>query len=623
VSDEKPKASPAAPPVPAGAPPRLERVPDGYRPPPARARAEAPPAAPPAAAPPRVPSPPPVAPRASYGLAEREITAAAAFAAGLPLEGSLAAEGSLRLFGFAAATGANGRLTLDASSARHALVFRKGAVEHASSTLPDDDLGAFLVRKGALSQEVLARVEGAGSGADLVSALIAARAVNPADVAAFLQEHGAAVVQRALAVEAGSWAWEPGVPPPPSSFRIGSPWGMLCAAVRALDLDAVKRRLGDREERGATRIGGRMRVEDLRLTPQETRAAALFDGRSPAAIAAASPSEAATVLRVALLLGEVELLSFGAPKRDAPSAEPPATTPPPAPAARPESPARPPAPPPAAASAAKPAAAPRPAPAKAPAAGAKAAPPAQAKAAPPRAQPAPAPAGGPSRRTASLELPALDALHATLEKADHFAALGVKPDASPAQVKASYFSLAKSYHPDAVPTTASPEVKKRCADIFARLSDAWSVVGDETLRAKYAEELATGGAASVDVANIFQAENTFQVGVALVKGRRYDEALQKFEDAAKLNPDEAEFAIWKAWCEFLLASDRKGRHGATVATIEEALKRNPRCAPGYLFLGQMSKLLGDIGSAEKHLRRGLAVAPNDADLARELKYLRK
>lgn len=599
MSDEKPKTSP--PDAPSGspeAPPRLERVPGGYKPPPARAaQAAASPDAP-ARPPPRRPSPPPApaaAPRATYGLAEREVTAAAAFAAGLALEGSLERDGALRLFGFAAATQANGRLTLASGPARYGLVFRKGAVEHASSSLPEDDLGTFLVRKGALSADGLARA-GARSGAHLVGALIAANAVNPADVASFLQEHGLLVVRRALAIEAGTWAWEPGVPPPPSSFRLGSPYGMLCAAVRALDLDAVKRRLGDREERAATRVGGRLRVEDLRLTPQESRAAGAFDGRSPAEIAGAAPADAATILRVALLLGEVELLSFGLPRKAAPPLGAPATAAP-SPAPRAPSPAGPrPAAPPAA-----PKAAARPAPA--------------AKAAPS----APAPA----RRAPVLELSALDALHAGIEKADHFAALGVKRDATPAQVKAAYFALAKAYHPDAIPADAPPEVKKRCADIFGRLSEAWSVVGDEALRAKYVEELASGGAASVDVAGIFQAENTFQVGVALVKGRRYDEALQKFEEAAKLNPDEAEFGVWKAWCEFLLAGDRKGHHAASAAAIERCLAKNARCAPAYLFLGQMAKLVGDPGTAEKHLRRGLALVPNDADLSRELKYLRK
>jgi hypothetical protein len=37
----------------------------------------------------------------------------------------------------------------------------------------------------------------------------------------------------------------------------------------------------------------------------------------------------------------------------------------------------------------------------------------------------------------------------------------------------------------------------------------------------------------------------------------------------------------------------------------------------------MAKLTGDLSLAEKHLKRGLQVAPEHADLQRELKYLRK
>jgi cytochrome c-type biogenesis protein CcmH/NrfG len=81
--------------------------------------------------------------------------------------------------------------------------------------------------------------------------------------------------------------------------------------------------------------------------------------------------------------------------------------------------------------------------------------------------------------------------------------------------------------------------------------------------------------------------------------------------------------MWKAWCEFLLADDKKKRLAQAGAAVEEGLRRNPRCAQGYLFLGQMARIVGDLALAEKQLRRGLGVAPEHAELQRELKYLRK
>ena len=108
-----------------------------------------------------------------------------------------------------------------------------------------------------------------------------------------------------------------------------------------------------------------------------------------------------------------------------------------------------------------------------------------------------------------------------------------------------------------------------------------------------------------------------------MKGRRYDEALKKFENAIQLNADEAEFGMWKAWCEFLLAADKKQKLGPATVAIESELKRNPRCAQGYLFLGQMAKLAGNVALAEKQLKRGLDIAPEHVELQREMRFLRK
>lgn len=638
MSDEKPKAPP-------GGPPKLERVPAGYRPPasvrppagaappaprppasgpPPAARPPAPPASAPPQAPPRPAAPAPApgaAPGASYGLAAREVGADAAIGAGIAHQGSLAKESGLHLLALAAAAQATGRLTITPEGGSFALSIRRGTVEHVASSDPADDLGAFLVRKGALGEDRRQEAEAgkAALGGDLAAALVARQLLNPADVATHLQEHGALLVQRALAVEAGGWSWKPDAPPPPSAFPLGNPFAMLCQSVRALDATAVLRRLGDREHLAAARIGGRVGIEDLRLTPQEARAASLFDGaRSPGQIAQASPADTLVVLRLALLLGEVGLLSFGASRKGAPAA-PPRSPAPPAPTASPAAGAPAPKPPPAAA-----AAPPKPAGGPAPASRPPAAPP-KPPAAPakPALTPPPKPATTPVPRPAALDRAALEALHAKLAGADHFEVLGVKRDVAGPQVKTAYFQLAKTYHPDAVPADAPPEVRKLCADVFAKVSEAWSVLADDASRAGYLEELKSGGAADLDVMKILHAENVFQEATLLVKGRNWSGALKKLDEAIQLNPEEAEFSMWKAWCEFLLAEDKRRKLPAATGAIEAALKRNPNCAQGYLFLGQMAKVAGDVALAEKQLRRGLQIAPEHQEMQRELKYLKK
>jgi tetratricopeptide (TPR) repeat protein len=559
----------------------------------------------------------PAAPGASFGLNAPTVTAAAAIAAGLPFEGRLEQNSALHLCYLAAAVQGTGRLDIDTDRGCFTFHYKRGVIEHASSNAPEDDLGAFLVDRGVVKPEAVVdagRMVTEFSG-DLVAALANLRLMNPAESFRTLQEHGNRVVARALAAERGVCRWDPTAKAPQSAFPIGSKWGVLCDAARKLDGLAVRKLLGDRAHRRASRAGGRVDLAELKLNAQEARAASLFNGSTTAAqVAEARPGEVDVVYRTALLLGEAELLAFGdvvsapaqppAAPAPSPAATPSPAAPPPAPAAAPAQVAPPPAPAaPQAPASARPAAAPPPRP--------PAAKPAPPKPAAPAAAPAPV-----------VDAAAMRAFHDKIKEADHFEALGMKREATGAQIKIAYFQLAKVYHPDAGQQGESEDLKKLRADIFARLGEAWGVLGDEGRRAAYVQELASGGKPDVDVSAIFKAEELFQKATVYVKTRQYDKALPALREAAALN-DEPEFGVWIAWVEFLTASDQKRQHAASAAAIEAALKKVPRCMPGYLFLGQMGKLVGQLDLAEKHLKRGLALDPDHADLTRELKYLRK
>ena len=99
-------------------------------------------------APPAAPAPAPGA--SSYGLAAREVGADAAIAAGIAAQGDLASQSALQVFGLAAALQGTGRLSVGTQAKGYALSFRRGTVEHVHSSDPGDDLGGYLVGRGAL-----------------------------------------------------------------------------------------------------------------------------------------------------------------------------------------------------------------------------------------------------------------------------------------------------------------------------------------------------------------------------------------------------------------------------------------------------------------------------------------
>jgi len=536
------------------------------------------------------------------------VTVASAFAAGLPAQGSLQERSALHLHCLAAATQASGRLVLESAGVVWALTYRRGVVEHATGSREQDDLASFLVLRGRIAAEAAsdARQIASGVDGDVLGALIDLRLLDPAAHFQDLKEHGAGLVWAALASSEGAWRWEPGVAPPPYGFPIGSRWGLLVDAVRRLEPSAVRGRLGVRGALSVARVGGRVEVADLMLNPQEARAVARIDGvRSVDELCAAHPADAEPLRRVVLLLAEAELVAFGgprlgvAPRKEAPPAPAPArpTPAPAAPARAAVAPA-----PAAVAPTARPAAAPRP------------------PASPP-ARPV-VPAGDAAQAGPTLE--SLQAAAKKLEGADHFQVLGVGRDADGPRLKAAYFQLARTFHPDAARNGEPPEARALRAQIFARVAAAWAALETEAGRQAYLEQLRTGGAAQVDIGRIYQAEQAFERVVGLVGGRAYVEALEKVNEAITLYADEPEYHIWKAWLEFLVAPEpqRKAQRAGSEKAIEAALQKSPKCAAGWLFLGRMAKLTGDVAAAERAWKRGVEQV-KDIELERELRFLKR
>ncbi len=523
------------------------------------------------------------------------MTVASAIAAGIPAQGPLRERSALHLHYLAAATQASGRLALESSGAAWTLTYRRGVVEHATGSREEDDLAAFLVLRGLLAAEAAAdaRQIASGAGGDVLGALIDLRLLDPAARFQDLKEHGAGLVWRALASSEGTWRWEPGVPPPPSGFPIGSRWGLLVDAARRIEPSTVRARLGVRSALSVARAGGRVEVADLMLNPQEARAVARIDGvRSTDELCTAYPGDADALRRVVLLLAETELVGFGAPRLG--------PAPPPAPPPRP---APPPAPPPAQA------AAPVPKPSAPPPRGA------------PAARP-PAPSKGAAPAGPTLE--SLQAVAKKLEGADHFQVLGVGRDADAARLKAAYFQLARTYHPDAARDGEPPEARALRADIFARVAAAWATLENDAGRQAYLEEIKAGGAAQVDIGRIYQAEQAFEKVAPLVAARSYLEALARVNEAVALYADEPEYHVWKAWLEFLVAPEpqRKAQRISSEKAIEAALQKSPKCAPGWLFLGRMAKITGDFAAAERAWKRGIDKV-KDPELERELRFLKR
>ncbi|MFY1826685.1 J domain-containing protein [Myxococcus fulvus] len=580
----------------------------------------------------------------------------------MPSQGQLEQTSPLNLYGRIASAEQTGLLKLALTDRVTLIHFRKGNPEFVDSNHPEDSLGTSLMGARLLTPEQLQQAEAAKErfGGDLLAALFGLGLLQPASAFSILAQRASSILFKGLRAESGMFAFELRELAGNKAMPLGNRWAVLSDTVRRMPSADIKRRLMPVLNLPIMKSGGMVAASELRLTPHEVRALTVIDGvRSVSQLLADFPQDADHLLRLAFLLRELEAVSFAAARPAPATAAGPtvAAQPGPAPAAgaapRPATPpgaqasssppgagspqaARPASPPGAAApaaarpgnppgaaapAAARPgnppgAAAPRPPPVvgAAPAGAARPASPAPAAA----ARPAPPTVSGPP--PGADEIPALKQLTMALKQQTHFQRLGLTEQADGSAVKVAYFRLAKLYHPDTLPQGAPPELEKLKAEVFAYIGDAYRTLSDDKSRAAYLEELKSGGAgAEVDINAILMAEELFQKSCILVKARKFPEAVKMLNEAIQLNAEEAEFYAWRGYARFFTAADKKAAQPEAFREIQNAIKRNERCAPAHYFLGVIAKLTGDTAGALKHFKRTVDLQPDHIDAQREIR----
>ena len=552
----------------------------------------------------------------------------------LPESGDTAELSPVRLYALAAVTNASGWLQIELDKGRMLQIsFRRGAPEHLSSDDPDLSLARWLQSKGVVPADkaLAAQEQAAKSGQDIVSVLFQMQLIPPADAARLLGEYANYLLDRALATWRGRFTFEKDAPSPPGAFPLGAKWTLLAESVRRLDVPKLRARLGKRLLRPVVRSGGLGigKVEELALNAQESRIYASIDGTKTGEDLVKSQDQAVT-LRLLYMLTELGHLSFAevAEEDTDPELQPvKPDTPPVVEAPKPpDNAGR------APAASAVPPKRELPRTVRPPPTQQRSAPPVM-KSAPPVMQQSQPPApplrppptfvNPPAGETPQAAVQRLSALLERLVAADHFEALGMeRKSASSAEAKRNFFVLAKELHPDTVSDPALADLRTVKERLFSRINEAMQALGDDKKRKEYEEEL-DGKKASVDVARIFGAEENFQRAEILIKARKYKEGLELLDKAIEMNDQEAEFYAWRGYAKFLLSQDRKASYEESAADCKKAIKMQEVCLPAHLFLGHMSKVVGDVKLAQKCYHRVLELEPTHVEAQRELRLMGK
>ncbi|NOZ86199.1 MAG: response regulator [Deltaproteobacteria bacterium] len=210
-----------------------------------------------------------------------------------------------------------------------------------------------------------------------------------------------------------------------------------------------------------------------------------------------------------------------------------------------------------------------------------------------------------------------------IKNKDYFQILDVPRNASRWEIKKAFLELAKEFHPDKHFGTATKEIKEIAEEIFAIISKAHDVLTDDQDRAEYLRQLSGGRPKDVsdEVNKILAAEGQFQKGEALLRKKKYDEAVNSFKEAVDLYGDEGEFHAYLGWAQYNSNPGDPSILKKARQHLQTAIRLNPKLDKAYLFLGYIYKSNDQRHLAEQQFEKAIQCNPDCVEALQELKLI--
>jgi len=204
--------------------------------------------------------------------------------------------------------------------------------------------------------------------------------------------------------------------------------------------------------------------------------------------------------------------------------------------------------------------------------------------------------------------------HEKLSSFNYYQILGLTAEASPEDVKKSYFRLARKFHPDLFGRDLPSETKKKIDTLFSHITKAYQTLSDQTKKDDYNGQLAAPPTEDKRRNLAKEAEKRFRQGKFLFNQARYEEALVFLEQAVRLSREKASYFLLLAMTQAKLHIYRKEAEKNFV----RALKLEPWNAEAYAALGLLYKKEGLHIKAKKQFEKALQIDPDHRIAKREL-----
>jgi hypothetical protein len=193
---------------------------------------------------------------------------------------------------------------------------------------------------------------------------------------------------------------------------------------------------------------------------------------------------------------------------------------------------------------------------------------------------------------------------AVIDQEEPYVVLGLANGASTEAVRAAFFRLARTWHPERLPLELE-EVRDEVACVFSRI-----VLAYDRIRAAEADSWSLRPPAGVSTASM----------------REVDEALERADFAradtlartlTRTVVDGPNARAVLAWCE----AEAGASIDRSIAALDRILAGDPQCERALYYRAKLSERLGRAGDAARDFRRLLRIAPRHEGALRDLARL--
>ena len=202
----------------------------------------------------------------------------------------------------------------------------------------------------------------------------------------------------------------------------------------------------------------------------------------------------------------------------------------------------------------------------------------------------------------------------------HYEVLGVSATDSPAAIKKAYFALSKSYHPDRHIGEGMSELKPKLETLFHRITEAYKTLTNEESRKKYDFEISTdkihGGRGEEKPRP--SVDEMIARGKLALKNGETKTAIYFFEQAVKTVPDKAvhHSLLGEALSQIKMRQREAEKH------YLEAVRIDPSNFENYVALGGLYEKAGLIQRALQQFEKALSWDPDNSSIKARIQDLK-